>query len=134
MTKTTNKNVEIKEFDPVIFPFRLWTGYDADRDTVVNKFYAYNHGTILPLRLSDVAFDGITVATTMIVQDKITGWSGCFVDVHRRRAIDASAMAHEADHVATYVCEKFGVKFDNFDNSETHAYIVQWAVKCLMKK
>ena len=51
----------IFEFDPAVYPFRLWVGVDVPSDEITGKFWAYNivDGTISDIENSDLSGGGI---------------------------------------------------------------------------
>lgn len=45
---------------------------------------------------------------------------------------DTSTWAHEACHVADFMCDYVGVKYGSFAEGEAHAYLVGWAMSKMM--
>ena len=127
----TNK---IFEFDPAVYPFRLWVGVDVPSDEITGKFWAYNivDGTISDIENSDLSGD--SVATTYPVCCKEDNAIGAFVHVRRKGRCSVGVMAHEASHVCDFLSDRFGItgnESDMYLHGEARAYFIEWAANCI---
>ena len=44
----------------------------------------------------------------------------------------ASTIAHEALHIANFICKRVGIKLD-YENDEPHAYLISWVTEQVYK-
>ena len=123
---------QIYEFDPVIYPFRLWVAVNPSPDEIKEKFYGFTTDNER-VEIQDDLNDCFKIATTTIVSDKKSGWVGCFVSIWKPKQMDVKTIAHEASHVADFISEQFGITMDSFENGEAKAYLVGWAADCIEK-
>ena len=124
-------DIQIHEFDPVIYPFRLWVGKFLSEEYLCEKFYGLTED-MERVDLKEMhKSDRFCTASTIIVADKNTGWGGAVVAIHKPSAMDIKTIAHEASHVADFVCEYFGISMDSFDGGEAKAYLVGWVADCI---
>lgn len=104
----------IHQFDPVIYPRKVWITYDATCDEL-NEFFPEGDGTDEYFR----ELPSYTDASVYHVRskDKLGGLLIRF------------KIRHEADHCANGIFAYIGAKVDVM-NDETHAYLVGWIAKC----
>lgn len=115
----------IYEFDPAIYPTRLWCAVNPTVKQMQSKFYFLNEeGEII---------DGIdlnehcnSVATTFSVSDKTSGWKGCFVCIWRPKQTGVGVIAHEGLHCTDWLCDELGLCGFSFEDGEARAYYLQW--------
>lgn len=123
---------KIYEFDPLIYPTRVWVGVNVPYKDVSEKFYSI---------LSDGSLDDFSeavanqemspIATCYPVRDKESGWRGIFCHIQRPKMTGVGVMAHEAEHIVCWICEMFGIQSATFDDSEPRAYLIQWVAECI---
>lgn len=121
---------KVYEFDPVIFPTRVWVVVKPDVDEMSKIFYALDEAgeTIDDDMDKDTFDDQRTVAQTTLVQDRETGYEGCLVAILRPKEVTPGIAGHEASHCTDYICDSFGIKSSTWDTGETRAYYLQWVV------
>lgn len=113
----------IYEFDPVIYPRKLWVA-TGDINEVLSKF-EYVDGK--PLEAKSKGFFGVTFD---IATDKERTKLGCLIYF---RHIETSAQAmHEAVHAANRIFEDLGITFTLYAD-EHYAYFVAWICDCIDK-
>ena len=118
---------KVYEFDPVLYPTRLWVVVKPDVREMDAEFYALDeYGETLDEMNKDLFDDSHTVAQTTLVQDKTSEYKGCLVAILRPKEVTPGIAAHEASHCADYLCDSFGIKSDTFETGESRAYYVQW--------
>lgn len=123
---------KIHEFNPVIYPFRLWVTKNANKQDLCDKFYGLTTKMErVPLNEVFDDSDYFNIATTIIATDKQSGWIGAIIAINRPKMLDVKTIAHEASHVADFICEQFGISMDSFDTGEAKAYLVGWAADCI---
>ena len=123
----------IREFDPQIYPFRLWIGENVPYEEVEEKFWALTTETERTDFTREVyEKNSLIVATCFPVSDKETGWCGIFLQVWRPKSFNVGFIAHEASHVTDFVFEKFDIESNGFNGGEARAYFTQWVANCIV--
>ena len=130
----TGKN-KIYEFNPSIYPFRLWVGMNVAPEDIKEKFWAWNIGddTISDITDNNLPMDN-AAATTYPVCCREGNRTGAFVHIRRKDECGVGAMAHEASHVCDLLSDRFGLvgEIDNlFSHGEARAYFVGWVANCI---
>lgn len=121
----------IYEFDPVIYPTRLWVGKKPETKDVEELFYPFNnYGERVDSFGEALEYDG-AYANTLIVGNKKSHIRGCLVSLLRPGECGAGVCAHEALHYIGYLSEQFDIPLGGFDKSEPLAYLEQWATNCI---
>ena len=123
---------KIREFSPVVYPFRLWVGVNPSYEEVENKFYALN--TVMeriPMTPDIYHTDTFIVARNIVVCSKNDGWIGIFIPIYKPRLMSVGKIAHEASHCTDFMCEKFGVGGHDFEGGEARAYFTEWVADCI---
>ena len=108
----------VHEFDPVIYPCRLWIAVTTDN--LADRFRDLDD---LP---EDV--NGRTSTTSEINR----GIVGVIIRFRSIEDIDFRTVAHESVHAANMIFYELGVKADT-DNDEHLAYLVGWIAGCCEK-
>lgn len=122
----------IHEFDPVIYPTRLWVAISPDFRSIDRDFYCLdNNGEVVDDPKKD--YDGHTsaIATTFLVAHRKSGWKGCLVAVWKRKECGAGICAHEGTHVVDWIDGELGLGGHSFDDGEPRAYLTQWVANCI---
>ena len=129
-----DKETRILEFDPVVYPFRLWVGKNVPHKSVEETFWA------LTTDMDKTPFDEVyytrdrfVCATCYPVCDKESGWIGIFCNIQYTKLLTVGRMAHEATHIVDFLCEKLGIECYTFTQGEPRAYLVEWATNCIDK-
>lgn len=120
---------EIIELNPLIYPTRIWVGFNLTDKEIGEKFYGLDENGYRIDISNDVARDDeLKIATCSPVSDKVSGWRGVVMNIHRKKMVSAGVVAHEAEHIVCWICEQFGIDCVSFDDSEPRAYLMQWLV------
>lgn len=123
---------QIHEFNPTIYPFRLWVGINLSLGDMQNKFYALTDKMERTDFTSEVLGNNtFTIATCYPVSDKKSGWIGIFCGIFRKDRLSVGVAAHEASHITDFISDSFELGGFNFNNGEARAYLVQWAADCI---
>lgn len=123
----------IHEFNPQIYPCRLWVSIRPSYENVSAKF----HGLSTDCQRVDITKNyfepnHFVIARTALVASKDTdGFIGCMVMIFHQKQMDVKTIAHESCHVADFICEQFGIQSRAFDEGEPYAYLVGWVAKCI---
>ena len=121
----------IYEFDPVIYPTRLWVSKKPDAKDVEALFYPFDSNGNVVDSYGDTFDNPDSFANTIIVGNKKSRWRGCLVSIFRPGGCGAGVCSHEAFHFMTFLCENLGISMGGFDDSEHLAYLEQWATNCI---
>ena len=127
------KKGKIYEFDPVIYPTRVWVAekgitleeidkeFEAICDDKSGCSFKENH--TLP--------DFSTGGETYVVGHKKLGLMGCLVVLYTPR--EAKILSHEADHCADWLFQYIGETTRSYNGGECYAYYQSWVFDCLYK-
>jgi hypothetical protein len=125
---------KIHEFDPVIYPCKLFVVLNPVTEVIIERFYGMTKNMErVPFR--DGFFEEYTsdVASTFVVVDKITGLTGILVCIRRSNKFKVSTACHEAVHCADFYAETFDIPAGSFENGEPYAYLTGWIADCIWK-
>jgi hypothetical protein len=115
------KLVQIHEFDPVLYPRKLWVCFKVTREVLEERFSFVGN-------IEDNWFND-NGATTSMVNDKETNLGGLLVWTSSPK-LSVNHMAHEASHVANFIFDYIG---EDNNKGECYAYLVGWAAECIDK-
>lgn len=116
----------IHEFDPVIYPYKLWVIIAGSPDIVAKKFDEYGGKPILFVE-GDV---DRSEAFTMPVRSKNNAAYGVVIFLRTKRSLTFNLVAHESSHAAKYLFDHIGA---DVDPHEPFKYVVGWIAGCLGK-
>lgn len=103
--------MKIHEFDPVIYPRKLWVAVSTDT-------------------FSD-RFEGVSEWDDMLMPlYKQRNLGGILVRYESKNAITIANIAHESSHIAMNIFDYIGAKVD-LANQETFSYLVGWIADCI---
>ena len=123
---------KIYEFNPVIYPTRLWVCKKPETVDVAELFYPFdNNGDMVDSFGGTFEYVSGKYANTMIVGNKKSLMRGCLVSIFLPGECSAGICAHEALHYIAYLSEQFDIPLGGFDKSEPLAYLEQWATNCI---
>lgn len=113
----------IHEFDPVIYPRKIWITYDATPDELNDYFPT---GDYLDNKFKEEnGYEGITYRTA----DRNNKGGVLIRFADNNEAMESWNMLHEAIHAAGIICQYVGIQAD-FDNDEAFTYLATWIMKC----
>ena len=113
----------IFEFDPIIYPRKLWITYDASAEELNTKFPS---GDLYGNRFKEEdGYYGITCRTAD--NNNKGGVLIRFAD--NKEAMTLPHMIHETIHAAGLICQYVGIEAD-WDNDEAFTYLATWIAKC----
>ena len=112
----------IHEYDPIIYPRKVWITYDATLEELNQEFpNGYIGGDKFVEEKS-------SFGSTYKTGDKENN-GGVLIRFEGKEAMTSWNMAHEAVHAAACICDYIGIAAD-WDNDEAYAYLVSFIVKC----
>lgn len=109
---------KIFEFDPLIYPRRIWIGYNIKRKTVKEYF---------GIDISNM--DDCDAAVYRDLQRDANRKLGVFVRFESKKAMTTTNIAHESVHAALDMLDELG-SFVSNSNQEPFAYLVGYIAKC----
>lgn len=112
------------EFDPILYPIKLWIAKNPTTESLVNTFKSSDDS---PLNLK---FNDHSSAQTYnrVVVKKDTLDYGVFILLHRN--VDVSIVAHESNHAARIIWDWLR---EGEIGNEADAYLVGWIADCCWK-
>lgn len=116
-------NMQIHEFNPEIYPRKIWVVKGGTSTQIKERFYGTN-GEELDL---DDSCDAIVC--NVMIEDG-TKRLGELIWFPYVKNMTTDKIAHEAVHVAMDIFVDLGCRFDAF-NQEPFAYLVGWIAKCI---
>lgn len=118
--------MNIREFDPVISPFRLWVVIGGTDKEITDSFLQYDGTDIEGIG------KGISKseAFAMPVISKDSNRYGVVVYFVNRRVMTCSVIAHESSHAAKFLFEHIGA---DIKEHEPFEYVVGWIAGCCEK-
>lgn len=111
--------MNIFEFDPQIYPRKLWVSVGASTEELQEKFGKDD--------IKD--FGESYYAETMAVQQKEPLLGGVLVRFQDLKVMTTENIAHEAAHASIEIFDYCDCRID-VDNQEPFAYLVGWIAKC----
>lgn len=125
---------KIYEFNPIIYPFRLWVGVQVPVKDIQEKFFAHNFDDTISDFTDKELLQTTFAATTYPVVERKDNWIGCFININRKDKLTVGVMAHEATHVCDMLSDRIGLvgEVDKmFSHGEARAYFVEWVANCI---
>lgn len=119
----TKKPIQIYQFDPVIYPVKLFVVKHPTLEVIKDNFEEYN-GAEISYNIRSYSF---AATYNTIVLKKDTQKYGVLVNLYRNK-LESSKLAHEATHVVEIVWDWLN---ENNYGKEANAYLLQWIVDCL---
>lgn len=122
------KKVTIHQFDPVIYPFKLWVVISNNLPEIESNFIEGK--TLEPIDLGDIEEHADAFVLQDYVTHKETNTNGFLIVFKNKKACTVPVMAHEATHVVRFIWEYLS---ENETGIEADAYLVEWVVDCINK-
>ena len=114
------------EFDPVIYPFRLWVVIGGTDKEISDSFLQYDGKEIESLDKDMARLE----AFAMPVMSKESNHYGVVVYFVNRRVMTCPVIAHESSHAAKFLFEHIGA---DVKEHEPFEYAVGWIAGCCEK-
>ena len=112
--------MNIFEFNPQIYPRRLWVSVGASTEELQEKFGK----EVIKEDLDDSYY-----AETYPIQQKEPLLGGVLIRFQDLKAMAPENMAHEATHAAIEIFDYCDCRID-VENQEPFSYLMGWIVKC----
>lgn len=111
--------MKIYQFDPQIYPRKLWVSVGTSTEELNEKFVE---------EIKDI--DDSADAETWPVQQKEPLLGGVLIRFSDLKDMRPDNIAHEATHAALEIFDYVEARIQ-YDNQEPFAYLVGWVVKCI---
>lgn len=111
------------EFDPVIYPFKLWVAFTDDIEPITSHFKRLPEDTWL----DSVEWDNRGAITISSVYRAKSGDIGVLIIFSKAHGMAVSTIAHESSHAADFFWYQMG---EERTNGEANAYLVGWIAGC----
>jgi len=109
-------NAQIHEFDPQIYPRKVWIA--VGKDTFSDKFDGLDE------------WDDAASAMVENAYCKLTNKGGIFVRFENRASMTPKEITHEAVHAAMEIFSYIGATVD-LANQEPFSYLCGWIAECM---
>ena len=121
---------KIHEFDPLIYPTRLWVSVRPSVADVKETFgFLDEDGNEVSIE-DEFTHKDTAIAQTYSVYNKESGWKGCLVTIWKKADVRCGVIAHEALHCTDWLDDEIGglggVDGVLFKTGEPRAYYLQW--------
>ena len=130
-----NNTGKILEFDPVIYPGRLWVAINPSFEDIDKDFYFLNEETDEVVDMTKRDFDdgraGSMASTYIVARKTSIKWRGPLVVIWERKECGAGVCAHEAEHAYDFWADSCGLMCYGYRNGEPRAYFKQWIANCI---
>ena len=118
------KKLQIHEFNPAIYPFKLWVVVSKDLKAINESFTT--------LGGNEVYFD-VPVGTDAWVGHiplKYDGLNGILMVFKNKKEITVSNITHETNHALKVIWDYLG---EETIGDEANAYLAGWIAECIWK-
>ena len=119
----------IYEFDPLIYPRKIWITYDATAKEL-NEMFPEGDGTGKVFSDDDLKDSYGAEYSVGIIKPERQG--GFLLRFPNKETMISCNIVHECIHAATGIFRYIGASVD-VDNDEPFVYLVSWLVKCCEK-
>ena len=118
------KLVNIHQFDPVIYPIKLWVTITDDKHSLSERFRnGYNDNDI------DTQFIDLSEAVTYYVQQKENPtYYGVLIVFSKRKYCSIKNIVHESSHAIDFIFRHIN---ETNPGDESKAYLIGWIGKCI---
>lgn len=125
MNSSETKN-QIYEFDPVIYPYKLWI-YIDESPKIISEHFNDSEGNVI----TSIEWDCKKLAAfAMPVRSKEKDECGVILYFRSKELMSYELVAHEASHAAKYL---FGYINADVNPHEPFEFVVGWIAECCEK-
>lgn len=113
----------IHEFDPVIYPYKLWVLVHKSPCSITERFKEYSGNIIESIKRDTNMLE----AFTMAVQGKEESKYGVIIYFRSKKSMSYAIVAHESSHAAKFLFDHIGA---DVKEHEPFEYVVGWIAEC----
>ena len=118
--------IQLHEFDPVIYPFKIWICIAKDFKKVLDENFL-DYSTNKAIEFED---EGNTGAVTFAVIKKDTRKFGAVIFFPTKKSMSIGYIAHESSHAAKDLFDHIGAEVKHHEPFE---YLLEWIAGCCEK-
>lgn len=122
---------QIHEFNPQVYPFRLWVGVKVPFEEVTKFYNLCNMNEVAEFKEDDYYSHSKARATCMPVVRKEDNRIGILCSIWDAKGMTIGDVTHESLHITDFLCEYLGIKSEGFDDGEPRAYFAGWVANCI---
>ena len=115
-------NPIIHQFDPVIYPYKLWVTISNKMSTLQEKFLADDNKEMEGTLINSKA------RTCAVILKEYPKQYGAVIVFTDKKNLTPSIMAHEAYHAVKFLWEYIG---ETYPSEEATSYLLGWIVNCM---
>ena len=118
------KQPTIYQFDPVIYPYKLWVCVSSDYNKILNDNFIDDSNEFFNIQNE---YEALTCS----VQRKIAPtYYGTIIFFSNKGYMNISNIAHESTHAAKFLCNHIDMEYSC---DEAFEYLVGWIADCCYK-
>lgn len=117
--------IQIHEFDPVIYPYKIWIVVNKTPDIISENFRQHDNELI-------TSWDNCKNldAFAMSVRNKENSKFGCLLYFRSKKSMTYNIVAHESSHAAKYLFDHIAC---DIKEHEPFEYVLGWIAECCEK-
>ena len=117
---------KICEFDPVIYPYKIWILVDRDPTIISSIFNQYDGKPIESIEKDTINMAGFAMPVCRKENPKY----GVIIFFRSKKIITYELVAHESSHAAKYLFEHIGA---DIKEHEPFEFVIGWIADCCEK-
>jgi hypothetical protein len=118
--------MKIRQFDPVIYPYKLWVVIAPHPKYLSDIFTEKNDD---PIQFTEQEVS-LTTAMTLDVRHKEANFYGVVIYFKSKKGITMKNICHESGHAAKFLFEHIGA---DITPHEPFEYVLGWVAECCEK-
>ena len=122
---------QIHEFNPQVYPFRLWIGIKIPFDEATKFYNLVDENEVEEFNENQYYSHSRTRCTCMPVVRKEDNRIGILCSIWDVKGMTIGDVTHESLHITDFLCEYLGIKSHSFDDGEPRAYFAGWVANCI---
>ena len=123
--------VRIYEFNPQIYPFRLWVGVKVPFEEATKFYNLLNFNEVAEFKEDTYYSHSRARCSCMPVVRKEDNRIGILCSIWDTKGMTIGDISHESLHVTDFLCGYLGIKCNSFDEGEPRAYFSGWVANCI---
>lgn len=121
------KKIQLHQFDPEIYPFKLWISVTEDINKVVSENFVDGDSQG---EITYTNTDGFKAITQKVRQKNGDCFVGAVIVFRKKKYMTVGTMAHEASHAAKFLFDHIGA---DVTAHEPFEYLLGWMADCINK-
>ena len=121
-----NKKAIIHQFDPVIYPCKLWVSITANLKGLEERFV----DATTEKEINTSFIDKHEAVTYYVQQKEKPTYYGVLIATTSKSYLTTKLIAHESSHAADFIWQHIG---ERTAGDEANAYLIGWIAECIEK-